>query len=353
MLSLAVLITAVTISKIEISEDGKLLTDAEQATFLNAARCACGSSFQLSFDVYGAGDQGSLEVLSGKRCIDSEGRISSSCTSVWNGKLDGLEEVSLDLEVDDLTGCGDEETLGIVVVIDPEDEDQWQEVGKLELPVDTDPPPEPVNAKANPGEGLVEVLFERPKGEEKISYQVLCERAGAPVFEDPPAAAFTSAYDLCGTGSSTVSEHFVCGEASSGTDSVTVLELVDGQRYRFYVVTVDAFGNPSAVASAGMATPAPEQDLWELYQKNGGKADGGHCFVATAAYGDYDHPQVRSLRRFRDRVLAESELGREAIDFYYRHSPPLAAWIARSDARRTFARMLLWPLALAAGGVTP
>ena len=41
------------------------------------------------------------------------------------------------------------------------------------------------------------------------------------------------------------------------------------------------------------------------------------CFVATAVYGDVNAPEVRTLRDFRDNVLAESGLGRAVIALYY------------------------------------
>ncbi|GHV07589.1 hypothetical protein FACS1894217_08670 [Clostridia bacterium] len=50
----------------------------------------------------------------------------------------------------------------------------------------------------------------------------------------------------------------------------------------------------------------------------------GKCYVATAVYGDYDAPQVRTLRRFRDGTLKKNLFGRLFIRVYYALSPPLA-----------------------------
>lgn len=47
------------------------------------------------------------------------------------------------------------------------------------------------------------------------------------------------------------------------------------------------------------------------------------CYIATCVYGSYDCPQVWTLRRYRDNVLAESALGRAFIRFYYAVSPRL------------------------------
>ena len=70
------------------------------------------------------------------------------------------------------------------------------------------------------------------------------------------------------------------------------------------------------------------------------------CFVATAAAGSADAPEVEALRRFRDRALMPSAAGRALVATYYRLSPPLAAAIARSPrARRAVMRWVVGPIA--------
>lgn len=49
----------------------------------------------------------------------------------------------------------------------------------------------------------------------------------------------------------------------------------------------------------------------------------GGCYVATAVYGSYDCPEVWTLRRFRDNILAETWYGRVFIRSYYAISPTL------------------------------
>ena len=73
---------------------------------------------------------------------------------------------------------------------------------------------------------------------------------------------------------------------------------------------------------------------------------GSDCFIATAAYGSLLDPHVVELRQFRDQYLKRSALGRSFIRFYYRHSPPIAAVIARHEWLRLLVRMLLTPLVL-------
>ncbi len=47
----------------------------------------------------------------------------------------------------------------------------------------------------------------------------------------------------------------------------------------------------------------------------------GGCYIATMAYGDYDHPQVLVLRQFRDSYLSKRDWGKKFISFYYANSP--------------------------------
>jgi len=52
------------------------------------------------------------------------------------------------------------------------------------------------------------------------------------------------------------------------------------------------------------------------------------CFVATHVYGD-DDPRTWELRRFRDRALMPSAVGRWLVRWYYRHSPHWVLWLDR------------------------
>lgn len=62
----------------------------------------------------------------------------------------------------------------------------------------------------------------------------------------------------------------------------------------------------------------------------GNPTTAGGCFIATAVYGDYDHPDVMRLRAFRDVVLQPTAPGRAFISLYYRYGPRLADSIKES-----------------------
>lgn len=108
--------------------------------------------------------------------------------------------------------------------------------------------------------------------------------------------------------------------------------------------------------------------VWSTYRRTGSSSgvrideknfrlapvgrDLSRCFVATAAYGSPDAPDVRILQQFRDSLLLKSVAGRLFTRVYERSSPPLAAGIERSRMLRTVARgLVVRPAALLARSI--
>jgi subtilisin family serine protease len=75
--------------------------------------------------------------------------------------------------------------------------------------------------------------------------------------------------------------------------------------------------------------------------------NGGGCFIATAAYGSALHPKVAALRQFRDEHLLTNAPGRAFTAFYYRNSPPIAAFIQDRPLLRAAVRASLTPVVAA------
>jgi len=67
------------------------------------------------------------------------------------------------------------------------------------------------------------------------------------------------------------------------------------------------------------------------------------CFIATASFGSKFEPAVVLLRAFRDQYLLTNTPGTAFVEFYYRHSPPVAALIADSEPLKAIVRVLLLP----------
>lgn len=65
------------------------------------------------------------------------------------------------------------------------------------------------------------------------------------------------------------------------------------------------------------------------------------CYIATMAYGDYDHPQVMILREFRDDVLGKTVLGKWFIKTYYNYSPKLVEMLKNQKTINNLIRKLL------------
>lgn len=65
---------------------------------------------------------------------------------------------------------------------------------------------------------------------------------------------------------------------------------------------------------------------------------GATCFVATAAYGDWHHPEVVFLRWYRDNVLVKSAAGRAFTKFYWHVGPHMAKLVAPNPRVRSLTR---------------
>jgi len=155
--------------------------------------------------------------------------------------------------------------------------------------------------------------------------------------------------------SNAAAAHCEIGEIAAGE---TISIDVTSDLYRSYetftqTLTVTATGsdvdydlannNPSATGVSGGFSNCDPIDLGIGDINIGVPA----CFIATAAYGTSMHPHLDSLRAFRDQYLMTSASGRAVVRFYYRHSPPIAAYIAKRDWLRAVVRALLAPIVFA------
>jgi hypothetical protein len=66
------------------------------------------------------------------------------------------------------------------------------------------------------------------------------------------------------------------------------------------------------------------------------------CFIATACYLNYDHPDVLVLRSFRDDFLIKNKLGKSFVEYYYRVSPPIAVRLKKNTVLSTSIRILIF-----------
>ncbi len=118
------------------------------------------------------------------------------------------------------------------------------------------------------------------------------------------------------------------------------------------VVTLPALS--SGAHTLTVTNPGGQTGEFAFSLSVGTGAGGGPsgCFVATAAHGDYDAPEVRELRGLRDEYLALTGTGRGFIRWYYREGPQAAAWIAERPWARATTRVALQPAVLVSGALT-
>ncbi len=134
-------------------------------------------------------------------------------------------------------------------------------------------------------------------------------------------------------------------EIVAGTRTILEYQVTaDGQRASFVLPGLRSEGLSAPLT---ITDPAGHSGSFELELAGDGQG-GGFCFVATAAYGDYGAPEVRVLRRFRDRHLLGSAAGRALVRGYYRLSPPLARAIAERPWARGASRLALAPVVVGA-----
>jgi len=119
----------------------------------------------------------------------------------------------------------------------------------------------------------------------------------------------------------------ISGELGYGSELI-VENLEEGR----HTITV------TATNSAGLSSRA------SITVQVGSSSGSGHCFVATAAFGSYLHPYVGMLRNFRDAYLLTNSAGQAFVRWYYRVSPPLAAFISQKVYARAAVRVVLLPV---------
>ena len=121
------------------------------------------------------------------------------------------------------------------------------------------------------------------------------------------------------TGTSTDMEYSASVAFSGASDcsANTTTGLSAGTYYVRYKQTATT----EAGAAVAVTVPAYSSSGGSGNSGSGDSSASGGCYVATSVYGSYDCPEVWTLRRFRDNVLAETWYGRLFIRAYYAVSP--------------------------------
>lgn len=95
------------------------------------------------------------------------------------------------------------------------------------------------------------------------------------------------------------------------------------------IKAMNAIGNLKMTSDMRQRYESQKRALTNLYNQvnrsysSSTSNTGGGCYIATMVYGNYNHPKVIVLRKFRDETLANNLFGRAFIKFYYSTSPKI------------------------------
>ncbi len=146
----------------------------------------------------------------------------------------------------------------------------------------------------------------------------------------------------------------------NGTDYTVWVRAVAQPKYYLAVTAFDytagthtpgiahesAYSSPETVITVGPQVDGPLSDpvtgFPEAFHYNPDLPNKG-CFIATAAYGYYDAPQVQALRDFRDRYLETNSAGRAFVRWYYEYGPIGAAALNEHPWLKPVVRTALLP----------
>ena len=146
---------------------------------------------------------------------------------------------------------------------------------------------------------------------------------------------------------------FITQNFANTSQPVSVQEVVDGQTVTTSYVngepvpgTSEPVPNPDGIPDQYDDAPVEDEDSGQEndVEQTKNESSGGSCFVATAAYGNRLHPDVVTLRSFRDNVLVCYPSGRAFIRLYWKAGPVMAKAVKATGISGRIARVVLQPL---------
>ena len=131
---------------------------------------------------------------------------------------------------------------------------------------------------------------------------------------------------------------------SFDTDRVFFTGFENETQYVFRLGLVDEAGN------VGLFTPnsscdnryhsATPDDVYGIF------GDTDKCFIMETASASSLSPSIGILRKFRDRKLLESSMGKQIIDRYYEYSPHMAMLARENKTFKLISRVILIPITI-------
>lgn len=117
-----------------------------------------------------------------------------------------------------------------------------------------------------------------------------------------------------------------------GISSITEVKSIGVTKSVYNPQTSNSAGNSNSKSSLPSTTNTQHINVVKPHSVNISTSSNSNsstqkrsegCYIATMVYGDYDHPQVVVLRRFRDNRLLTNLPGQVFVKLYYWISPKL------------------------------
>lgn len=141
---------------------------------------------------------------------------------------------------------------------------------------------------------------------------------------------------------------FACAYLNHNSDTEKMLEesgLFYDNGFQAALKGVQQYGiNPGSYSYdplTGELNSVSQDEQQNTTVQNVSTSKSGGCYIATAVYGSYDCPEVWTLRRFRDSILASKIWGRLFIKIYYQISPIMVKKFKNNSAFIKFWRTIL------------
>lgn len=289
------------------SSDGELVkvADADLPKWWGAARCECGDEASAGVEITlsnapAAGIE--LEVWVGSSCDEaSAGRGDDCGEPVARGELSASEPtIRLSFDAAALIAPPDElctdtidKTRTLWVVYRESDDDEATASASIgSIPTDTKPPEPIEDVELLGAESRLIVRWDTDSVDTKevAQIQALCSKYTEDASDEESkigvAKKVTAYYlrgdDVCGSGTADsfdeAAPEFLCGTAAADASELEISldSVAAGTEVRVRLVVADTAGNYVLVdPTPEFAHSVPSYDFWEVYQDQGGSAEGG------------------------------------------------------------------------------
>jgi len=166
-----------------------------------------------------------------------------------------------------------------------------------------------------------------------MSYHVNCKSCGG--VNEVPSGKISILCSFCGNAIQI--EQSVSNTETEETRKERELQekvkslIIDGKKLHAVKLYMDEMG-------IGLKEAKEYIDSIEVQGK---KSESSGCFIATAAMGSYDHPDVVELRGFRDNWILKKTWGKSFVKWYYKNGAIAARFIDNYYLLKFFSLILI------------